>query len=307
MKIERLLGIIVLLIYRKRMKAVNLSRYFEVSERTIYRDIDSLQRAGIPIVSLPGQEGGYELTDQFKWDKKYLSLEELLSIRWALESMEKATGFEDMNELVSKINQLIDSDPTQDKNIQIQLSHSNHRSQHIQTIYKSIQNSNVIKIRYVDHQGKETEREIESMGIFLKDYHWYLWAYCLLRKELRIFKLARILNIHPTNRYFTRRPYTMEDIYEKEDGISGNSIEPFTVCFQFNREMRAQVLDNFQKDEIVVNPNGTFIVKKKYYTMDKAIIQILRFGNKVRIIYPKELVQKFTKCLDDMKDLYREQ
>ncbi len=55
----------------------------------------------------------------------------------------------------------------------------------------------------------------------------------------------------------------MEDIYEKEDGISGNSIKPFTVCFQFNREMRAQVLDNFQKDEIVVNPDGTFIVKKK--------------------------------------------
>lgn len=147
------------------MKAVDLSRYFEVSERTIYRDIDSLNRAGIPIVSLPGQEGGYELMDGFKLDKKYLTLDELLSIQWALKSIEKATGFEDINELISKINQLIDS-PTQDKNIPLQISHSNNSSQYIQTIYKSIQNCSVIKIRYVDQKGNETERDIEPMGIF---------------------------------------------------------------------------------------------------------------------------------------------
>ncbi|ERI10764.1 HTH domain protein [Aneurinibacillus aneurinilyticus ATCC 12856] len=288
------------------MKAVDLSRYFEVSERTIYRDIDSLNRAGIPIVSLPGQEGGYELMDGFKLDKKYLTLDELLSIQWALKSIEKATGFEDINELISKINQLIDSVPTQDKNIQLQISHSNNSSQHIQTIYKSIQNCSVIKIRYVDHKGNETERDIESMGIFLKDYHWYTWAYCLLRNELRVFKLTRIIETYNTNRYFTRRPYTIEDIYEKENGKSGSSIRPFTVCLQFSREMRAHVLDNFQKDEIVNNPNGTIIVKKNYYTIDKAMTQIISFGNKVRIIYPKEVIQKFIKCLDDIKKLYKD-
>ncbi|MFD2132144.1 helix-turn-helix transcriptional regulator [Pseudogracilibacillus auburnensis] len=124
MKFDRLLGIIVLLIHRKRIKAVELSRYFEVSERTIYRDIDSLNRAGVPIVSLPGQEGGYELMDGFKLDKKYLTLDELLSIQWALKSIEKATGFEDINDLISKINQLIDPVLTQGKNIQLQISHS---------------------------------------------------------------------------------------------------------------------------------------------------------------------------------------
>ncbi|MEK5501792.1 MULTISPECIES: helix-turn-helix transcriptional regulator [Bacillus] len=298
MKIERLLGIIVLLIHRKRMKAVDLSRYFEVSERTIYRDIDSLNRAGIPIVSLPGQEGGYELMDGFKLDKKYLTLDELLSIQWALKSIEKATGFEDINELISKINQLIDS-PTQDKN------HSNNSSQYIQTIYKSIQNCSVNKIRYVDQKGNETERDIEPMGIFLKDYHWNTWAYCLLRNELRVFKLTRIIEICNTNRFFTRRPYTMQDLYIKEEK-SGSSIKPFEVCLQFNREMWAQVLDNFQEDEIANNPDGTIIVKKSYYTIDKAISQIISFGNQVRIIYPKELILKFMKCLDEIKKLYKD-
>ncbi|RJS50288.1 YafY family protein [Bacillus sp. PK3_68] len=306
MKIDRLLGIIVLLIHRKRIKAVELSRYFEVSERTIYRDIDSLNRAGIPIVSLPGQEGGYELMDGFKLDKKYLTLDELLSIQWALKSIEKATGFEDINELISKINYLIDSVPTQDKNIQLQISHSNNSSQHIQTIYKSIQNCNVIKIRYVDHKGNETERDIEPMGVFLKDYHWYTWAYCLLRNELRVFKLTRIIETYNINQYFTRRPYTIENIYEKEDDKLGSGIRPFTVCLQFSREMRAQVLDNFQEDETVNNPDGTIIVKKDYYTIDQAIAQIMSFGNKVRIIYPKELILKFIKCLDDTKKLYKD-
>lgn len=306
MKIDRLLGIIVLLIYRKKIKAAELSRYFEVSERTIYRDIDSLNRAGIPIVSLPGQEGGYELMDRFKLDKKYLTLDELLSIQWALKSIEKATGFEDINELISKINQLIDSVPIQDKNIQLQISHTNYSTQHIQTIYKSIQNCRVIKIRYVDHKGNETERDIESMGIFLKDTHWYTWAYCLLRNELRVFKLTRIMEIDNTNRFFTRRPYTIEDLYEKEDEKLESSIRPFTVCLQFSQEMRAQVLDNFQENEIVNNPDGTIIVEKNYYTIDQAITQIINFRNKVRIIYPKELILKFIKCLDDTIKLYKD-
>lgn len=288
------------------MKAVDLSRYFEVSERTIYRDIDSLNRAGIPIVSLPGKEGGYELIDGFKLDKKYLTLDELLSIQWALKSIEKATGFEDINELISKINQLIDSVPMQGKNIQLQISHSNTSLQYIQTIYKSIQNCSVITIRYVDHKGNETERDIEPMGIFLKDYHWYTWAYCLLRNELRVFKLTRIIETYNSNRYFTKRPYTIEDIYEKEELKSGSNIRPFTVCLQFSREMRAQVLDNFQKGEIVENSDGTIIVKKNYYTIDKAITQIISFGNKVRIIYPKEVIQKLIKCLDDIKQLYKD-
>ncbi len=184
------------------MKAVELSRYFEVSERTIYRDIDSLNRAGIPIVSLPGQEGGYELMDGFKLDKKYLTLDELLSIQWALKSIEKATGFEDINELISKINQLIDPVLVQDKNVQLHISHSNNSTYHIQTIYKSIQNCSVITIRYIDHKGDETERSIEPMGVFLKDYHWYTWAYCLLRNDLRIFKLTRIVEAYNTNRFF---------------------------------------------------------------------------------------------------------
>lgn len=142
------------------------------------------------------------------------------------------------------------------------------------------------------------------MGVFLKDYHWYTWAYCLLRNELRIFKLTRIVETYNTNRYFTRRSYTIEDIYEKEDEKPRSGLRPFTVCLQFSREMKAQVLDNFQEDEIVNNPDGTINVKKNYYTIDQAITQIISFGNKVRIIYPKELILKFIKCLDDTKELY---
>lgn len=284
---------------------MDLSRYFEVSERTIYRDIDSLSRAGIPIVSFPGQEGGYELMDGFKLDKKYLTLDELLSIQWALKSIESATGFENINKLISKINPLIDSVPIQDNNIQLQISHPNNGSQHIQTLYSSIQNNRVIRIRYVDHKGDVTERDIESMGVFLKDYHWYTWGYCLLRNELRVFKLTRIIETFNTAHYFTRRPYTMEDIYEKEEAESESSIRPFEVCLQFSREMRAQVLDNFQKDEIVNHSDGTIIVKKNYYTIDKVITEIIRFRDKVRIVYPKEVIQQLMKCLDDIRELYK--
>ncbi len=106
--------------------------------------------------------------------------------------------------------------------------------------------------------------------------------------------------------FFTRRSYTIEDIYEKDEENSGSNLRPFTVCLQFNREMKAYVLDHFQEDEIVNNPDGTINVKKNYYTIDQAITQIISLENKVRIIYPKELILKFIKRLDDTKKLYRD-
>lgn len=306
LKIDRLLGIIILLIHRKRIKAVELSRHFEVSERTIYRDINSLNLAGIPIVSLPGQEGGYELMDGFQLDKKYLTLDELLSIHWALKSIEKVTGFEDISSLILKINQLIGPVSKQDKSVQLHISHPNIHMNLIHTIYKSIKNCRVIVIRYVDHKGTETDRAIEPMGIYLEDYHWYTWAYCLLRNELRVFKLSRIVETYAIDRYFTRRPYTIEDIDAKRGRNPESKVSSFTVCLQFSQEMRAEVLDNFKENEIENNLDGTIIVKRNYYTADQAIKQIIGYGNKVRIVYPENLIVKFIKCLDDIKKLYKD-
>jgi len=98
----------------------------------------------------------------------------------------------------------------------------------------------------------------------------------------------------------------MEDIYEKEEERLDNSISPFTVCLQFRGEMKAEVLDNFQEDEIENNPDGTIIVKKVYYTTDQAISHIISFRNKVCIIYPKALIPTFINCLDDIKKLYKD-
>ncbi|MFA1822150.1 helix-turn-helix transcriptional regulator [Virgibacillus oceani] len=192
MKIDRLLGITVLLIHKKRMKAVELSDYFEVAERTIYRDMETLNRAGIPILSIMGKEGGYELMPRFRLDKKYLTLDDLLSIQWALKSVQQVIGFEEIQNLVSKINRLIDPSEMKEKSIQFDISSPTIQMKHIQTIYHAIQNNEVLRIRYVDHKGNETDRSIEPMGVYLKDHFWYTWAYCLLRDKLRVFKLTRI-------------------------------------------------------------------------------------------------------------------
>lgn len=301
LKIDRLLGIIVLLIHRKKMKAADLSRYFEVSERTIYRDIDSLNRAGFPIVSLPGQEGGYELMDGFRLDKSHLTLEDLFSITWSLKSMEQATGFEDISKLISKINKFIDSTPIEDPKIQLHFSNAKN---HIQTIYKAIQHSKVIEISYIDHKGKETKRAIEPMGIYLSDSNWYTWAYCLLREELRVFKITRIIEANNTTRSFNRRPFVIEDIdANREKSVKNRT--PFTVHLQFKNRTRAKVLDDFREKEITSNQDGTINVVRDYYTMDQAISQILSYGNQVRIIYPKELITKLTKHIEQIKQLYK--
>ncbi|WP_263707259.1 WYL domain-containing protein [Shouchella tritolerans] len=117
--------------------------------------------------------------------------------------------------------------------------------------------------------------------------------------------LASELGITDTNRFFTRRPYTIQDIYRKEEK-SGNNVRPFEVCLKFNRETKAQVLDHFQEEEIVNHSDGTIRVTKNYYSINKAIAEIIRFGNKVRILSPKEFILEFMKYLDDTKELYKD-
>ncbi|QGH36662.1 WYL domain-containing protein [Gracilibacillus salitolerans] len=306
MKIDRLLGIIVLLIHKKRMKAVDLSNYFEVAERTIYRDMETLSRAGIPILSIAGKEGGYELMPRFRLDKKYLTLDDLLSIQWALNSVQQATGFEEIHQLVLKINQLIEPSAMKEKSIQLDMSSTTIQMEHVKTIYNAIQNGDVLRICYVDHRGTETDRSIEPMGIYLKDGFWYTWAYCLLRNELRVFKLTRIVDIYLTGCSFIRRPFVIEDI----DANRGQSVESetttFTAYLQFNSCMRAKVLDDFREEEIINNQDGKLSIAKEFYSMDQAISQILSYGNQVRIIYPKELMTTFIEHIEEIRQLYNE-
>jgi predicted DNA-binding transcriptional regulator YafY len=308
LKIDRLLGIIVLLIHKQRMKAMELSHYFEVSERTIYRDMETICRAGIPVHSIPGKAGGYELMPRFRLDKKYLTLDDLLSIQWALKSVEQATGFEDIHQLVLKINHLIDTDSMKENNISLHISPSNIQIQLIQPIYTAIQNNEVLNIRYVDHMGNETERSIEPMGIYFKDRFWYTWAYCLFRDELRVFKLTRIVEAHHTGRSFNRRPYVIEDVDAKRGAKKNETVNSerscFTVHLQFNSRMRARVLDEFRSEEINNHQDGTIHVTKDFYTMEQAISEILSYGKQVRIIHPQALIAKFIKHIEDMKQLY---
>lgn len=302
MKIDRLLAIIVVLIHKKRVKAAELSSLFEVSERTIYRDIDAINRAGIPILSLPGQEGGYQLMDGFQLDKKYLALDELISVQWALQSIERATGFADITQLIAKIDRLIEPEAAQAKNVQLHFSQPSHQLQHIQAVYQAIQQNKVSRICYVNHKGEETERHIEPMGIYLKGYSWYVWGFCLLREGLRVFKFTRIVKTTNTERHFTRRPFTIEDVDATRGSREGK--RPFKAYLQFNREMKAEILDQFRADEIVNNPDGTVHVSRHYYSYDQAIAQIISFRNKVRIVSPQELIEAYMVALEEIKSIY---
>lgn len=227
MRLHRLLGIIMLLDSRGRMNAENLSKILETSERTIYRDIDILCEAGIPIVATSGPNGGYSFMDNYKINSNTLesgdALNLLLSsmgiqpeknsetaqkLNYAVIKLENSVS-EEHRQIILKAKEsfFIDSDPWWGKKAE---------NKYVDIIKQSVLSLNKVKIYYIKYGKELSERIIRPYGVVVKNMEWYVIAYCELKNEIRIFKCNRIENIEILEEHFNMpTDFSLEDFWEK--------------------------------------------------------------------------------------------
>ena len=196
MKIDRLIGILSVLLQEKKVTAPELAKIFEVSRRTINRDIEDLCKAGIPIFTSQGAGGGISIMDDYKLDRTILSSKDMQMIMAGLRSLDSVSGSHYYVQLMEKIKAGSSDFVSGNESILIDLSSWNKDSlsPKIELIQDAIELGKTLKFMYYA-SGGNTEREMEPYFLIFKWSSWYIYGYCLLRNDYRMFKLNRMAEL----------------------------------------------------------------------------------------------------------------
>lgn len=310
MKIDRLLAITVLLLNRQRISAKELATRFEVSTKTIYRDIDTLSQAGIPIVAHQGTTGGFEIMEQYTIARQFLTLSEIDAMISAVKGM--TTVFDDQMfaTLLDKVQALLR--PTDRMLTHPQISgivfdfnpwgQNPKTRDKVNVLREAITGTYKVRLHYLNTDGIESERIVEPSALILKGYVWYLYAYCTLREEFRLFRLSRILELQCTDQTFI--PRTMPNWDNHQWSNATNEEQRQEVTLLFNAEIRYRLGDVFDYSEMTVLPDGdievrgAFVIDEWFYSM------ILGYGDHVQIQSPPVLITELTQRVQKIIDRY---
>ena len=285
---NRLFEIVYILMQKKKITAKELADRFEVSTRTIYRDIEILSMVNIPIYSIKGKDGGIGLLDGYVLNKTILSEEEQNQILFALQGMKKVRG-QDEKDILEKLSILFNKKVNDWIRVDFSnWSKDNLQEERFEIIKYAILNKQIIEFVYYNSNGEESKRVAEPLQIWFKDKSWYLISYCRNKYDYRIFKLSRIKEIKILEEHFDR-----ELPKDKEDKkVSFKSID---LELEISSSMAYRVYDEFENEDIIKNERGNFIIKVKYPENEWVYGYILSFGEYAKVLSPdraKEIIKK---------------
>ena len=211
MKVDRLVSIIMTLLDKNRIGAQELADLFEVSPRTIYRDIDAINMAGIPIRSIPGVGGGFEIMPEYKIDQNVFSASDLSAIMTALSGLSSMVRGDELANVLAKIRRLIPTGRAKEiemkaNQIRIDLSPWSGTVQpYLQMIKSALEDYKLLSFAYIAHHGNQTARTVEPYQLVLKSGHWYFYGYCYTRSDYRLFRLSRMSDLQVKPESFVPR------------------------------------------------------------------------------------------------------
>ncbi|MDF2646683.1 MAG: DeoR family transcriptional regulator [Paenibacillus sp.] len=310
MKIDRLLAITMLLLNRRRISAKELSERFEVSLRTVYRDVEAINQAGVPVVSYAGMSGGYEIMDQYRLDRQFLSLDELQSIIVGLKGIRSTVGDQEISNLLDKVGALVaKSEQNTVANLNNQLiidmnpwRGSNQDKEKLSTLRTSIKESTLISFQYITSQSEQSVRTVEPMGIVVKGFGWYLYGYCLLRQDFRVFRLSRMKEIEVLQRTFERKEGTLEQLDHTWGKRDSSSLIKLVLHAQPN--VRAQVEDYFRPEQIIVQADGSLMITATQPDEPWLHSMLLSYGPSLRILEPVHIAAIIKDKAEKIVQLY---
>lgn len=279
---NRLFEIVYILIQKKKVTAKELANRFEVSTRTIYRDIETLSRANIPIYATKGKEGGIEILDEYVLNKMLLTEEEQNQILFALQGIKKVVG-QDEKDILEKLSRLFNKKV--DDWIRIDFSNwgkDNEKEKRFNMIKTAILNKNQIEFVYYNSNGEKSKRTIEPLQIWFKDKSWYLIAFCNLKQDYRIFKIARIKEIEILEEHFER---DLQQESKKEE----YKFKTVTLELEISKKMAYRVYDEFEDSEITKKDDGNFIINVEYPENEWVYGYILSFGEYLKVLSPERV------------------
>ncbi|MDF2589454.1 MAG: transcription regulator [Anaerocolumna sp.] len=298
MQVNRLFEIIYILLNKNSVTAKELAEHFEVSQRTVYRDIEVLCQSGIPIYTSQGKGGGIHLLENFVLNKSYLTKSEQEDILSALQGM-SATSYPDNNQVLSKLSNIFGA--KQANWIEVDFTDwSNTKKETFNLVKTAILQKQVIKFEYYSSYGMKTNRVVEPVRLWFKDKTWYLKAYCLTKNDIRTFKLNRIKNLEITDERFDR--IIEEDILAMPL-VSSSAVE-ITIKLKLDASIAYRVYDEFDENMIAKSEDGNFIVTMAYPLDEWVYGYILSFGCYAEVLEPLHVRETIKTRLEKNLSIY---
>ncbi len=290
MQESRLFKIVYHLLDKGQATAPELAEKFEVSVRTIYRDIDALSEAGIPIYAEAGRKGGIHLMNNFVLDKAVLSEEEKQEILTALQSINFTKNISS-SQTLQKLSAIFNL--SSENWLEVDFSRWGNKgteNEKFELLKSAVIHQKCVKITYANSYGTISERIVQPLKMSYKSMSWYLKAYCTEKQDYRIFKLTRIIDLEVLADSFRKSSFP------ELDEALGQTYN--TIILGFPQNMSYRVYDEFDKTQVTRRENGDLIVSAHMPEDEWLIGYLLSFGTQVDIIEPaylKEIVAEQAK------------
>ena len=284
MKLERMIGILAVLLQQEKVTAPWLAEKFEVSRRTINRDIERLCMAGIPIVTSRGAGGGISVMEGYKIDRTLLTSSDMQAILAGLRSLDSVSGTgryaQLMDRLLPGASDLLSGDP----HILIDLSswYKTALAPKIELLHEAIENSRLVSFSYHAPSG-ESSRLVEPYDLIFRWAGWYLWGWCRTREDFRLFKLNRMTELADAGS-FEKRPASLPD-------LSQERVFPhvFQVKARIEPEYRWRLIEEYGVDSFQVQEDGSLLFSFGFTDKTGIVGWIASFGGGAELLEPEEL------------------
>ena len=298
MKLDRLIGIIAILQQKKQVTAPYLAEKFEVSRRTILRDLEDISRAGIPIVTTQGMGGGISIMEGFSLDTTVFTREELSAIFTGLKTLDTLLPASQAGRLASKLGG--DSAVALSDYMMIDLSsfYRDSLAEKMEQIKQAIETRRCITFHYY-YSKVEADKRIEPYMILFKWSNWYVFGYCKERQDFRMYKLRQLWELRVTDEIFSLR-----EIPEERKQFGSFMTDDYLITAIYAPSVKYRLVEEYGPNCFTVMEDGRLYTKWGFTDPNRAISWFLGFGDQVVVTDPPEFVEKMRVQLQKMNALY---
>ena len=293
MKADRLIGILSILLQEEKVTAPVLAEKFEVSRRTINRDIEALCKAGIPIRTAQGTGGGIRIMDGYRMDRTILTSRDMQMILAGLRSLDSVSGSRYYSQLMEKLQSGSSEFISGRNSMLIDLS------SWYKAIQSAIENRNQLEFRYYAPSGEST-RAIEPYYLVFQWSSWYVWGWCSARGDFRLFKLNRMDGVKETGRSFECRNVPLPDLSNEKIFPGGIRVKAL-----FAPDMKWRLVEEFGPRCFTEADDGRLLFMADYTDMDNFVSWLLTFGAKAEVLEPEEARNRIRKIAGELEKTYR--
>lgn len=253
MKVDRMLSIVLVLMRRRRVQAQELAQLFEVSPRTILRDIEAINQAGIPIVTFQGSGGGIGIAEGFRLEHALLSEDDMATLLTAMRSVGVALPDNRLEVLAEKLRGSFKGGhfaaaEAKSRQLFIDLAPWGGSAilGQVRALREAVADHREVRFNYIDSRGQRSQRIAQGYAVVLKGQNWYLYAWCPLRQDFRFFKLYRMSDMQVLDTRFEPMDVSLEDL----PWDHGGEVAALDLLLRLDRDVESIAVEWFGEGNI---------------------------------------------------------